>query len=96
MGPFNPKQPPSNTIDVHAAKHDEDYSKAKNQKDVQAADEQFLKGVEDHFIDGIQHNKHSDIYQSGIGWLGIKAKNAIEKVTGPLYPSVTGKHGSTI
>lgn len=84
LGPGNPIYPVSfNDIDDLARKHDIAYSKAKNYKDVQEADEQFLQDM-----NGIDNKTVGRWFVKQIGIGGISVKYALERKLGVLYPFV--------
>jgi hypothetical protein len=83
LGPGNSLsgQTPLDLDDSIAQEHDLAYAHAVNPKDIEEADNIFI------------HDSISDVLETGnihsiIGGVGIAAKKAIEKVTGPLYPNL--------
>lgn len=89
LGPGNPNEngPAKNQIDADAKEHDKAYSEAKTSADVAKADSEFIGKSIDHIFTG---SNPYDIIGGALGAVGIKAKSAVEKYTGTLYPSVSG------
>lgn len=73
-------QPPVNEADAVAKEHDIAYGNAKTAEDVNKADEEAIKGFQ--AAGGVSGH---------IGATGLRIKTGVEKITGVLYPSLTGK-----
>lgn len=85
IGPGNKldRGTPVDEDDIIAQEHDQAYENAKSVGDVQKADD---KAFNDFLTDWIENgNVHSLI-----GAIGIKGKAYVEKLTGHLYPDITG------
>lgn len=76
-------------VDRDARRHDYRYLVEKN---VEEADKEFIKYASDHFIEGLQGKASiSDSIGGALGTVGIGVKHIIEKATGQIYPSISGK-----
>lgn len=76
-------------VDRDARRHDYRYIV---DKDVSEADKEFIKQASDHFIEGLQgKGSVSDTIGGALGTVGIGVKHIIEKATGQIYPSISGK-----
>lgn len=100
LGPGNSlnRGQPFNQIDADAQVHDIQYSQAKNSKDVQDSDKEFLRKSGDHIAEGLSgKGSISDTLGAIAGGLGIGTKYSVEKAIGkPLYPSISGKYATAI
>lgn len=69
--------------DIIAEEHDKAYQSAKTKQDVSVADD---KAFNDFLTDWIENGN----WHSLIGAIGLKGKTYVEKLTGQLYPNITG------
>lgn len=93
LGPGNSvnQGTPYNDIDDDARLHDLAYSEAKEEIDIQKADEVFIKRTGDHLIEGINYKNYFETpLGAGVGLLGIGTKYNIEKEIGVKYPQMSG------
>lgn len=96
LGPGNilNKGPPLNDIDADAQQHDIAYDKAQTSKEVSKADEIFVNQAKDHIVESINLNdKPLNTIGSIVGAVGIGTKQAVEKHTGIIYPSIVSGMG---
>lgn len=81
-----------NQIDEDAQIHDTEYSVAKTEAEVQASDRKFISGAVDHIAEGLTgKGTIGDSLGGALGAVGIGSKHLLEKATGQLYPSISGK-----
>jgi hypothetical protein len=81
-----------NQIDEDAQIHDTEYSVAKTEAEVQASDRKFISGAVDHIAEGLTgKGTIGDSLGGALGAVGIGGKHLLEKATGQLYPSFSGK-----
>ncbi len=93
LGPGNSlnRGQPTNQIDEDAKEHDEAYDKAKTTQEVSQADNTFVNKALDHIVNAINFKETPDnAVGATIGAIGIGTKQAVEKHTGVIYPSVSG------
>lgn len=93
LGPGNSlnRGQPNNQIDEDAQEHDQAYDKAKTSQEVSEADNKFVNKALDHIVNAINLKENSaNTIGAGIGAIGIGTKQAIEKHSGVIYPSVSG------
>lgn len=93
LGPGNSlnRGEPVNEIDEDAKEHDEAYDKAKTTQEVSQADNKFVNKALDHLVNAINLKETpGNTFGAAIGAIGIGTKQAIEKHSGVIYPSVSG------
>lgn len=91
VDPVNPAYATSN-FDWDAFQHDIDYLEAVNNNQIEVADTKFINRALDHIAEGLkEQDSYRDFILASIGGIGIKFKQQLEKLTGPLYPSMSGK-----
>ncbi|AGO32183.1 structural protein [Junonia coenia densovirus] len=93
LGPGNSlnRGQPTNQIDEDAKEHDEAYDKAKTSQEVSQADNTFVNKALDHIVNAINLKETpGNAFGAAIGAIGIGTKQAIEKHSGVIYPSVSG------
>jgi hypothetical protein len=93
LGPGNSlnRGQPTNQIDEDAKEHDEAYDKAKTNQEVSEADNKFVNKALDHLVNAINFKETpGNTIGAAVGAVGIGIKQAVEKHTGIIYPSVAG------
>lgn len=87
LGPGNDANRPENPVDLDdqiAKEHDIAYENAKTREDISKADD---VAISDFVADA--HDNHN--VHSVVGAVGLKAKQALESVVGPVYPSMSAQ-----
>lgn len=94
LGPGNSlnQGPAYNYIDDDAKIHDTEYSVAETAEQVQESDKNFISRAIDHIAEGLTgKGTIGDTVGGALGAVGIGSKHLLEKATGPIYPSISGK-----
>lgn len=72
--------------------HDIQYEVASSPQDIHTADKQGKESFKYNFYDALsQPGNIQEVYQSGVGYAGLAAKQGIENTFGDIYPNFSGK-----